>query len=118
MKCFILILSVFGLISTIVECYNVTFGTPMQFDVLLHKSVQIKSSKFYQIVTLNVTWPEKYVRNNRTITAIRLIDQVPKSSAYVQIYSGGIGFNHTTLHLKSERNRKLNYILEIYGRLY
>jgi hypothetical protein len=118
MKCLIKFIAIFGLIFITVESYNITFGSPTQYDVILHRSVQIKSSKFYQVVTLNVTWPEKYERNNRTITAIRLIDQVPKSSAYVQIYSGGVGFNHTTLHLKSERNKKLNYILEIYGRLY
>lgn len=103
--------------SVNVEANNMTWGQPLQFDVLLHRSVEIKSSKFLQTVSRNFSFPAgTYHYNNRTITAIRLIDQVPKSTAYAQIYSGGVGFNHTTLHMKSERGKKLNYIVEIYGR--
>lgn len=100
-----------------VDGHNVTWGQPLQFDVLLHRSVQIKKSKFLQVVTTNYTYPNgTFERNNRTITAIVLIDQVPKSAGYAQIYSGGVGFNHTTIHFKSERSKALNFIVEIYGR--
>lgn len=111
----LLLIAIFSFIN--VEANNMTWGQPLQFDVLLHRSVEIKSSKFLQTVSRNFSYPVgTYNYNNRTITAIRLIDQVPKSTAYAQIYSGGVGFNHTTLHMKSERGKKLNYIVEIYGR--
>lgn len=107
----------FAAAALIVDAHNVTWGQPQHFDVLLYRSVEIKSSKFLQVVSRNFSYPlSPYDRNNRTITAIRLIDQVPKSAAYAQIYSGGVGFNHTTIHLKSERSKKLNFIVEIYGR--
>lgn len=70
-----------------------------------------------QIVTEDVTFPFPHQQNNRTITSIRVIDQLPKSKAYAQIYAGGIGYNHTTIHFKSERSKGFNFSLEIYSRV-
>lgn len=95
---------------------NSTFGSIGPFDVLLHHSFRRRSSSFMRIVTEDVKFPLLGQQNNRTITGIRVIDQLPKSKAYVQIYAGGIGYNHTTLHFKSERGKSFNFSLEIYGR--
>lgn len=69
-----------------------------------------------KIVTEDVKFPFPGQRNNFTISAIRVIDQLPKSNAFAQIYAGGINYNHTLIHLKSERGKSFNFVLEIYGR--
>jgi Transcription activator MBF2 len=99
-----------------VACTNSTWGFISPYDVVLHYSIRKRSSSFLQIVSENVTFPFPGQKNNQTITAIRLTDQVRKGKAYGQIYAGGPGFNHTTIRLKSERNQGYNFILEIYGR--
>lgn len=95
---------------------NSTFGSIGPFDLLLHHSIRRKSSSFMKIVTENVKFPLAFQQNNRTITGIRIIDQLPKSKAYAQIYAGGIGYNHTLVHFKSERGKGFNFSFEIYGR--
>lgn len=99
-----------------VSCTNSTWGYISPYDVMIHHSIRKKSSAFLQIVSENVTFPFPNQRNNHTITAIRLTDQVPKGKGYAQIYAGGVGFNYTTIHLKSQRNQGYNFVLEIYGR--
>lgn len=114
MKLFILcaFLAIVGLAA----CHNSTWGFVGPYDVILHHSIRRKSSSFLQIVTEDVKFPFPNQVNNRTITAIRVLDQLPKSKAYAQVYSGGINYNHTMIHFKSERGKGFNFVLEIYGR--
>lgn len=95
---------------------NVTWGNVGPYDVLLHYDIAKKSSSMLKVVTLDVTYPNAYQYNNRTITAIRVTDQVPdEKGGYAQLYSGGVGFNHVTVHLKSQRGKGFNFIIEIFG---
>lgn len=95
---------------------NVTWGNVGAYDVLLHYDIVKKSSSFLQVATLDVTYPSAYQYNNRTITAIRVTDQVAnEKGGYAQLYSGGVGFNHATVHFKSQRGKGFNFILEIFG---
>ena len=95
---------------------NSTWGFPGPYDVLIHHSIRRKSSSFMKIVTEDVKFPFPNQPLNRTITAIRVTDQLPKSRAYAQIYTGGVGFNHSMIHFKSERGKGFNFVLEIYGK--
>lgn len=105
------IFSCFGLAASM----NMTFGVVGPYDVLLYHDVIKKSSSFLQVVTTDITFPQPYHRNNRTITAIRLTDQMQNGTGgYAQIYAGGPGFNHTTIHFKSKRNKGFNFIMEIF----
>ncbi|KAG5684285.1 hypothetical protein PVAND_013521 [Polypedilum vanderplanki] len=98
---------------------NITWGHVGPYDILLHHEIVKKSSSFLQVVTLDVTYPQKYERNNRTISGIRITDQIPKGKGgYAQLYAGGPGFNHTTIHFKSQRGNSFNFILEIFGARY
>jgi hypothetical protein len=95
---------------------NMTWGFVGPYDLILHHEVVKKSSAFLQIVSLDVTFPQQYQRNNRTITAVRITDQVPKDKGgYGQLYAGGPGFNYTTIHFKSKRGNSFNFVLEIFG---
>lgn len=114
MKLFLL--SILAVLLGIAAASNSTFGNIGPYDQLLHHSFRRKSSSFYKIVTEDMKFPFPNQPNNKTITAIRIIDQLPKSKAYAQIYAGGIGYNHTLLHFKSERGKGFNFSLEIYGR--
>lgn len=96
-------------------CTNSTWGYIGTYDNLIHSSMRRHSSSVFRVVTENVTFPFPPQKNNRTITAIRITDQIPNSKAYAQLYDGGIGFNHTTIHFKSERGKAFNFLLEIFG---
>lgn len=95
---------------------NITWGYVGPYDILLHRDIVKKSSSFLKVVTLDVTFPQQFQYNNRTITAIKITDQILNDKGgYAQIYAGGIGFNHTTIHFKSQRNKGFNFVLEIFG---
>lgn len=112
----VIVLSVLALVA-VSTATNSTWGYPGPYDVLLHQEIVKKSSSFLQVSTKDVKFPAQYQTNNRTITAIRITDQVYKGKGgYAQLYGGGIGFNHTTIHFKSQRNEGFLFILEIFGR--
>lgn len=95
---------------------NVTWGNVGPNDVLLHYDIVKKSSSFLQVVTLDITYPQGQQFNNKTITAIRVTDQVPcEKGGYAQLLSGGVGFNYVTIHFKSQRGKSFNFILEVFG---
>lgn len=106
----------FAALMGLTSSTNVTWGNVGPYDLLLHYDIVKKSSSLFQVVTLDVTYPNAYQYNNRTITAIRVTDQVPgEKGGYAQLYSGGVGFNHVTVHFKSQRGKGFNFILEVFG---
>lgn len=51
-----------------------------------------------------------------TINQIVVLDQKPKGEGgYATLTRGGVGFNVTSLHLKSRRNKGIDFIVDIYG---
>lgn len=104
---FIAILALVGLATSL----NSTWGYIGYYDNLIHHSIRRSPSKFWRVSTEDFRF-----RSNSTITAIRVIDQIPRSNGTAQIYAGGVGYNYTTIHFKSERNKGYNFFLEIYAR--
>lgn len=95
---------------------NITWGAVGPYDVLLHYDIVKKSSSLFHVVTLDVTYPGPYQYNNRTITGIRVTDQIlNEKGGFAQLFSGGPGFSHVTVHFKSQRGKSFSFILEIYG---
>lgn len=108
--------SSFVVLMGFVTSTNTTWGSVGAYDVLLHHEVVKKSSSLFQVVTLDVVYPESYYYNNKTITAIRVTDQILNDKGgYAQISAGGPGFNFVKLHLKSQRGKSFNFIIEIFG---
>lgn len=93
---------------------NSTWGTVGPYDVLIHHSIRRKEPSFWRVVTEDFRFPISKQKNNRTITAIRVTDQIPKSKAFAQIYAGGVGYNNTLIHFKSQRNQGFNFNVEIF----
>jgi Transcription activator MBF2 len=95
----------------------ITWGSVTQYDVLLYREIIKKSSSFLKVVSMDVTYPMPYHFSNRTITAIRLTNQMPEGKeGHAQIVSGGVGFTNVSIHFKSQRNKGFNFIMEIFGR--
>lgn len=112
----VIVLCVFALVA-VSTASNSTWGYIGPYDILLHQEIVKKSSSFLQVSTKDVKFPPQYQTNNRTITAIRITDQKYNGTGgYAQLYGGGIGFNYTTIHFKSQRNQGFLFILEIFGR--
>lgn len=112
---FVLFLAVLSF-ATFAACTNSTWGHPGPYDVLCGHTIRYQKSSFMRVVSENVTFPFPGQRNNRTITFIRVTDQIRKGRGYAKIYAGGIGYNSTTLHLKSEQGQGYNFAIEIFGR--
>lgn len=107
---------VFAALVGITSTTNVTWGNIGPYDLLLHYDIIKKSSSFMQVATIDVTYPTGHQYNNRTITAIRVTDQIANDKGgYAQLYSGGVGFNHVTVHFKSQRGKSFNFIFEVFG---
>jgi hypothetical protein len=95
---------------------NITWGYIAPTDEHIHYEIVKKSSSIFHVVTEDVTFPPAHYFNNRTITGVRIIDQVPDNKGgHAQIYQGGPGFHHVTLHFKSQRGKSFNFILEIFA---
>lgn len=116
MKLLVFALS-FAVLMGLASSANMMWGAIGNYDTLLHYEIVKKSSSLFSINTIDVEYPAPDHYSNRTITAIRVTDQVPNDKGgYAQLSAGGIGFTHATIHLKSQRGKSLNFIIEFYGR--
>ncbi|XP_055680155.1 probable salivary secreted peptide [Lutzomyia longipalpis] len=101
------------------QSHNIQWGNQTHYDRLLHREFVHKSSKWMQVVTHEVNWPNRTQAaqaRNATITYIRAMDQyVNGKGGYATLRAGGVGFNHTEVRFKSQRSQGIDFILEIYG---
>lgn len=117
MKCLVLvaILITFG---GLVFCQsnNYFYGTKNPYDVVLNRTIANKSSSMLQVKTMDLVYPIKG-QLGRNITGISIVDQyINGKGGYAYLTAGGPGYNHTTIHLKSQRGNGFSFIVEIYGR--
>lgn len=97
---------------------NYTWGMRQHNDRLLNRHFANKSSSFLRVVTLDVYYPNKNIVNSTrsVINQIQVIDQMKKGKGgYASLMRGGVGFNNTAIHLKSQRGEGINFIVDIYG---
>ncbi|XP_062540282.1 probable salivary secreted peptide [Armigeres subalbatus] len=112
---FALILVSFGAL-VISQSHNYFWGYKGPYDVLLNRTFAIKSSSILQVKTMDLVYPLKG-QVGRNISAINITDQYTNGKGgYVNLLAGGIGYNHTKIHLKSQRGNGFSFIVEIYGR--
>uniref|UniRef100_A0A1Q3FR73 Putative transcription activator mbf2 n=1 Tax=Culex tarsalis TaxID=7177 RepID=A0A1Q3FR73_CULTA len=98
------------------QSHNYQWGFRGPYDVLLNRTIAIKSSSILQVKTMDLTYPLKG-QLGRNITFINVTDQYTKDKGgYASLLAGGVGFNHTKIHLKSQRGNGFSFIVEIYGR--
>lgn len=136
----IVILCLIGFVAIGLVCAeNYTWGYRHPNDRLLSRLYAEKSSSFMQIVTMDVNFPNKTVSNmemrlilryllifllsnlqanasRAIINQIVLMDQkTPGNGAFASVSRGGLGFNYTTISMKSQRNHGIRFTVDIYG---
>ncbi|GAB0088307.1 probable salivary secreted peptide [Sergentomyia squamirostris] len=100
------------------QSHHIQWGNVTHYDILLHRDFVRKSSSWLQVVSTDVNYPlaNSTQPRNRTITCIRAQDQyINGKGGFATLRAGGVGFNHTTVHFKSQRGQGFDFILEIYG---
>ncbi|XP_050101259.1 probable salivary secreted peptide [Anopheles aquasalis] len=95
---------------------NFYWGVRDPRDVLLNRTIAVRSGTILQVKSIDLVYPLKG-QQGRNISAITVLDQyINGKGGYASLYAGGVGFNYTTIHLKSQRGQGYNFIVEIYGR--
>ncbi|XP_052891905.1 probable salivary secreted peptide [Anopheles moucheti] len=95
---------------------NYYWGVRDPRDVLLNRTIAVRSGTILQVKSIDLVYPLKG-QLGRNISAITVVDQyINGNGGYASLYAGGIGYNYTTVHLKSQRGHGYNFIVEIYGR--
>ncbi len=85
-------------------------------DTRIHIQFVLKKSKIMRKVIEEVSVNQTSL-NWRTISGIKVTDQLKeKDRGDVALTAGGIGFNFVNVRFKSARGKKIESILEIYGR--
>ncbi|XP_023943147.1 uncharacterized protein LOC112049492 [Bicyclus anynana] len=109
---FYIFTAAFVLALVIIECSHTFLGTNVLRQQVFHKNVKYGSNMFRKRVEyLNFTMPALYT--GRSIQGILAYDKT-NSQASANVTAGGLGFNHLSLRMKSERNRELKYDVYIY----
>ncbi|XP_050101492.1 probable salivary secreted peptide [Anopheles aquasalis] len=98
------------------QSHNYFWGVRDPRDVLLNRTIAVRSGTILQVKSIDLVYPLKG-QQGRNISAISVVDQyINGNGGYASLYAGGIGYNYTTVHLKSQRGHGYNFIVEIYGR--
>ncbi|XP_049547843.1 probable salivary secreted peptide [Anopheles darlingi] len=98
------------------QSHNYFWGVRDPRDVLLNRTIAVRSGTILQVKSIDLVYPLKG-QQERNISAITVLDQyINGNGGYASLYAGGVGYNYTTVHLKSQRGHGYNFIVEIYGR--
>ncbi|XP_055545732.1 probable salivary secreted peptide [Wyeomyia smithii] len=112
-----LLISVIVLISftalVLGQSHNYLWGTRKPRDMLLYRTNASKPSSFMRIKSMDLHYPTKG-QKGRNITTINIVDQyVDGKGGYASLATGGVGYNHTTIHLKSQRGKGFNFMVDV-----
>ncbi|XP_058796455.1 probable salivary secreted peptide [Phymastichus coffea] len=92
---------------------NVIIGSRQYGDLLTHREIIRKDSKWLQVIEVHKTFTTDH---GEKITQVRLIDQNQDGQgAIATVTVGGPGFTFVTVHFQSTRGKSIEFIAEIYG---
>ncbi|XP_059608137.1 probable salivary secreted peptide [Phlebotomus argentipes] len=100
------------------QSHSIQWGKIALSDHLLYRRIVFREYEVLRIVSEDVSWPDASNPSpgNSTISCIKAEDlYVNGDGGYASISSGGVGFNHTTVHFESQRNHGYAFKLLIYG---
>ncbi|XP_030021264.2 uncharacterized protein LOC115440900 [Manduca sexta] len=107
-------LYILGLLLAVVvvtECGHTFMGTNVMRRQAHYAKMRFGANTFSKrIEYFNYTVPHNL---NQSIQGILAYD-LTNSGASANVTSGGMGFNHVTLRMKSDRGKKLQYDIYIY----
>ncbi|XP_011308427.1 probable salivary secreted peptide [Fopius arisanus] len=96
------------------KSHNLIVGSRLPGDRITYQENIVKSSKLWQITTVEKTF---YAAKNERITQVYALDQKTNGNgAYARITKGGPGLNNVTIKFKSQRNHGINFLVQIYSR--
>ncbi|XP_015122428.1 probable salivary secreted peptide [Diachasma alloeum] len=96
------------------QSHHLFVGRRLPGDSLTYQENIVKSSKLWQIVTVQKTF---YAARNERITQVVALDQkINGNGAYARILKGGPDQNNVTIKFKSQRGHGINFIVQLYSR--
>ncbi|XP_063995091.1 probable salivary secreted peptide [Diachasmimorpha longicaudata] len=96
------------------KSHHLIVGRRLSGDSVTYQENIVKSSKLWQIVTVQKTF---YAARNERITQVVALDQKTNGNgAYASIVEGGPGRNDVTIRFKSQRGHGINFIVQLYSR--
>jgi hypothetical protein len=76
----------------------------------------VKNFKFLGTTTTYLRYPPWGI-GNKTITYIQALDKYHgNTGGYASVVGGGVGHGYVTLSFRSQFNRGIKFIVEIYGK--
>ncbi|CAH1407041.1 unnamed protein product [Nezara viridula] len=98
------------------KVHNFIYGTRSYGDRLLYHDLLNVKSKLWRVTTVDVNYPPKGQAPLGRIDYIEVLDQRSDGTGgYVYIKDGGIGLNFVNLHIKSQRNHGMDFVINVYG---
>lgn len=99
------------------QSHSTQFGFRVEGDYLLSSTIQHRELTTLSIVTKDVSFPPEGQINDAVITFINITDAyLDGSGGYASLLAGGVNYNHTKIHLTSQRGHCFNFLIEIYGK--
>nr|BAN21439.1 unkown protein [Riptortus pedestris] len=98
------------------KTHNFSWGKRGYYDRLMYSVEEVKASSFLRKLSYDVTIPPKGTPQKGAITYLEVLDRYTDGNggcAYLN--GGGIGFRNVTLHIKSQRNKGVNFVINVYG---
>ena len=97
--------------------YSNSWGRRNSEDYILMREQVIRMPKRNDYWTLNIQYPKPGQNSYRTISAINVIDRFTNGSgAFPTLLTGGPGWKHASLNLRSQNGRGINSTVEMWGR--
>ncbi|PSN49661.1 hypothetical protein C0J52_21724 [Blattella germanica] len=95
--------------------HNLILGWRQYGDKILYRGLIKQSYKFLGTTNATFRYPT-WGNSKENITNIVALDQYGSTGGYVNVTGGGVGLGWVTLSFKSQFNRGLKYLVEIYGK--
>ena len=93
--------------------HTLSLGEPGDNDVVLYSEGCRKGSKFLSEVQHTFSY---HCKEGERITAVVAHDKwSDDTGGHPEVLSGGIGRNHVTIEVTSERNRGFHFLFKVYG---
>ncbi|CAH1407044.1 unnamed protein product [Nezara viridula] len=98
------------------KSHHYFFGTRSSYDRLLYHDLINLKSKWMRVTSIDKTYPQQGQPSLGRISYIEVLDQRSDGTGgCVYIRNGGIGQSSVTLHIKSQRNHGMNFVVNVYG---
>nr|BAN20371.1 unkown protein [Riptortus pedestris] len=98
------------------KTHNFSFGRKSFYDKLYYTVQEVKTRSFLRKLSYDITVPPKGTPLKGVISYIEIYDQYTDGNgACAYLNGGGVGNTNVTLHIKSQRNQGVNFIINVYG---